>query len=108
MKAKFGKISIGCFVATWVLTVCLISLSLSELRRFDSADVENTSLHFLFGALWIIGARALLTLGILTGLVCAIVGAVKKESPKTYYICGLVLSALHILPFFKPFFQRLF
>jgi len=74
MNAKYGKISIGCFVAFWVFTGFAFLLSA------DHPCAMQGLLMFPF-----------MMLSLLAGIICSIIGAVKKESPAWYWIVGLLL-----------------
>ena len=89
MNAKFGKISIGCFVASFILPVSFIALIL---RVYPPDSSINLSGFFLSS--WIV----LLAIPFrLSGVICGIIGAIKKESPIFYYVFGLVLNSIFLL-----------
>ena len=85
MNAKYGKISIGCFIAFPLVVVFFVLLS-NFLHAGDGSP--------LF-------ALAFLTyyLCIILGIVYGVVGIVKKESPKYFSIIGLLLNLGLVLLF---------
>ena len=76
MKAIFGKISIGCFVAMWI--ACGI---LSLIKDPHSCPMGQPVMLMIFIA------PVCLFLGFLLGIIGAI-----KDTPKWYAIVGLLLS----------------
>ena len=79
MKAKFGKLSIGFFIAMIIIVTSLIAKSRSdELLRV------------------ILVAYFMLPL---LGVIFALLGLVKKEKPKVYYIIGIILNLFYLVAF---------
>jgi len=77
MNAKYGKISIGCFIAIWPVAALLLLLSNPQ-----SCPAGQPG---MFVAPWAF-------LCVLIGTIFGIVGAVKKEQPPTKYIIGISLN----------------
>ena len=85
MKALFGKISIGCFIVFYGFLVNANSLGI---RGHEGIVVI---------------AKVYLVLTVLGGIF-AIVGAIRKEHPKAYYLTGFFLHFglfLLLLLFFR-------
>ena len=78
MKAKYGIISIGCFIA-YPLSMFFFGFLSWLLRCGD-------------GLLWM--ALRTYVLCAIVGIIFGVVGAIKKESPKRYFIIGLLLNTL--------------
>jgi hypothetical protein len=72
MKAKFGKISIGCFIVYWVYMGYVAKF----VGRCDAPG------HIILASL----------LAQPSGVITAIIGAIRGESPKWYYSLGLLLN----------------
>ena len=79
INALFGKLSIGTPVAFVVFLLCFLALVITG---------GNFAERFLNGFMVFILCLPFI------GLLCAIVGALKKESQKAYYIVGLVSNAV--------------
>ena len=77
INALFGKLSVGCLVASVVLPLGV---------RW----VLMTSGHDQTG-MWVV---VVLLCWPFLGLMCATIGALKKESPKAYYIVGLIFNSI--------------
>ena len=80
-KAIFGKLSVWCFVALWVLYFLLFLL---DAPRRSSGGCPGGSILMLM--------VFITPLCVLSGIVFGIVGAIRKESPKWWYIAGLLLN----------------
>ena len=83
MKAKYGKLSIGCFI---------VYVAWCSLIRFliESGRIERTSLFQ-----WVTFVAILL---MLPGIAYGVIGAVKKELPRRYFIIGLWCNVTQIIP----------
>ena len=81
MKAKFGKLSIGLYVACFVFSLC--------------CNARNETQFIL--------SWAIVVLFTFLGMACAITGAVKKESPQYYYIIGLSLNLYSVIMLARVF-----
>jgi len=82
MKLLFGEISIRCFIAQVLLSGGLLFL-------WIFSTVTKPSYSLFFGLLCFLLPLA--------GIICAIIGAVKKEYPKKDWIIGLLLNSGFIL-----------
>jgi len=84
MKAKFGKLSVGCFVVFWIFVLMAFIIP-----PWPPGSCPNGQIGILFGFLGI--------LTVIAGIVCGIIGAIKRENPKGFYIIGLCLNVGYIL-----------
>jgi len=87
MKAKFGKLSIVCFIVPW-LSLPLLKL----LDVFTGYRGCPAGSHMML-------LGPLVLLGVVSGAILGIIGVVKKESPRKYSVIGLLLNAGLILLF---------
>ena len=90
MTAKYGKISVGCFVAIWPVVALLVLL---EMNREPWHPVQQ---HLFFAFPWTL-------ICVLLGIILGIVGLENKESPKKYAIIGLCLHSVLVLLFITFF-----
>ena len=72
MKAKFGKTSIGCFVAMWCSAFVF-----KEISSGDSLLQLAIVSYFML---------------LLIGIMLALFGWIKNETPKVYGMVGLVIN----------------
>ena len=89
MKAKFGKISIGCFIVTLILPIPLLLIIMKGLP----ADSWITPRVLLLDTLVVI----LMCLTFFSGFIFGIIGAVKKNLPK--FIISLDLCFIRLFSF---------
>jgi len=82
MNAKYGKISIGCFIAIWPMVLILVLLSIN----FSGCRGGHPGILIIPWTL----------LCMLFGFIFGIVGAIKKETPKKYLI-GIFLHLIIVL-----------
>ena len=78
MKAKLGKLSIGCFIV-FVIFMSIFAISVSSDSDYFSPNITGIIclMAFLFS---------------LIGFVLASIGIIKKEKPSSYCLCGFILN----------------
>jgi len=87
MKAKYGKFSIVFFISIWVVSFC-----------FAPEGNDQYLAYYIVGVYF---------LPSFIGLILAIQGIRKKESPKIYSLIGLMLNSLiFIIPLVFGLFGR--
>jgi len=85
MSAKFGKISVGCFIA-FIIAMAIVYANVIPTPK-GSCPAGNPSILVFY----------LAQLLIPVGMILGIIGAVKRESPKAFYLAGLLLHVGYML-----------
>ena len=96
MKAKMGKASIGCFGVSLLTGAVLVYWNWEAITAYENCPIcEGPCMDPLLFGFWdAVGVFSLLLVPvILLGVVLAVLGVWKKESPKTYWRFGLVLNS---------------
>ena len=104
MTAKYGKISVGCFVGFWMPIIFLFSLSAPGACPAGQpgmlvAIAPYLLINALHGKVLFGGYETFAWLLLLTWLLClffgirlGIIGIVKNESPKYWSVIGILLN----------------